>query len=807
MTLKQFRSLSVRMLLFAAAILLPMLMLMAYIAWQDTEAKINEERTRTAHMADILGREQTLPFALGRQKLHDLLIVRAVAEPLDAAACHDALKQAAAASDYMTSINLYSTEGTILCSSTDAPSPPVTDRDWFRDAMSSGRMVVSDYLIGMTSKKPAIALALPLRDKNGKTRAVLALGIDLSWMGRALAEVPVAEGTNIVVVDGRGTVLAPERWLGRSVGGHPVFKRIAGITEATSFEATGIDGVERIFVARPLNSDLGGRSYLWVAAPKSSVSTAALRDFLGRTLLILATALALFTTIWWEGSRLVLRPVRFLRDAAQRLGRAQLSARTNLPHSDDEIGQLALSFDEMAEQIETRERELEHSRESLLRANRTLRVLGSVKDAIAGAKHKQTLLDELCRTVASIGGYPIVYVGRAENDPGKTVTVLAAEGLSREFTERLQITWEDADLGRGAAGTAIRENRTVVIHDVRNDPRYAPWHDLVIDRDIDTVIALPIRFGERVWGVLVLSSTDTQANVFDAEEVRLLEDLAGDVGHGIETLRLRAEKQAAEDGLRRMMDDLERRVDERTRDLEAANRDLQSFSYSVSHDLRAPLRSIEGFAQALNEECGPLLSEDCGGYLERIRGAAQHMDGLIEDMIRLAQISNLEMRTTTIDLTALAAGIGADLAAAEPQRQVRLTVAPGLSVRGDPGLLRVLVQNLLANAWKYSSRTPHAEIEFGLMQLPSNEMAHFVRDNGAGFNMAYADRLFRPFSRLHHADAFPGTGIGLATVARIVARHGGRVWAEAKKGKGATFYFVLDQGSGGGNSPHGIFPA
>lgn len=799
MTLKQFRSLSVRMLLFAAAILLPMLMLMAYIAWQDTEAKINEERTRAAHLADILGREQTLPFALGRQKLHDLLIVRAVAEPLDAAACHDALKQAAAESAYMTIINLYSTEGTILCSSADAPSPPVADREWFRHALSNGRIVVSDYLIGMTSNKPAIAMALPLRDKNGKTRAVLALGIDLSWMGRALAKVPVAKGTNIVVVDGRGTVLAPERWLGHSVADHPVFKRISGIKEPTSFEAVGIDGIDRIFVAHPLNSDLGGRSYLWVAAPKSSVSAAALRDFLGRTLLILATALALFTTIWWEGSRLVLRPVRYLRDAAQRLGRAQLSARTNLPHSDDEIGQLATSFDEMAERIEAREHELERSRASLLRLNRTLRVLTTVKDVIVQAANEQTLFDELCQTMTTVGDYPVAYVARAEHDAGKTVTVLAEKGIPEDQRDNLRITWADGERGHGVVGTAIRENRVSVIHDAVNDPRFAPWRELTRIIGFSAIIGLPLRVAGEVWGVLVLASTE--AEVFDEEETRLLDELASEVGRGIETLRLRAEKQAAEEALLRMMGDLERRVDERTRDLEAANRDLQSFSYSVSHDLRAPLRSIEGFTQALNEECGPILSEDCRGYLERIRAAAQRMSSLIEDMIRLAQISNLEMRTTTVDLTALATGIGADLAAAEPQRQVRLTVASGLAVRGDPGLLRVLMQNLLANAWKYSSRSPQAEIEFGLIPLPSTEQVYFVRDNGAGFDMAFADRLFRPFSRLHHADDFPGTGIGLATVARIVTRHRGRVWAEAEKGKGATFYFTLDQVSGGDNSP------
>ncbi|KAF0162898.1 MAG: bacteriophytochrome (light-regulated signal transduction histidine kinase) [Rhodocyclaceae bacterium] len=790
MTSVQIRGLTRRMLILAAVALLPVLLLMVYVGWINTEEKIARERTRTAHLAELLAREQALPFTLGRQLLHSLAATHAVVDAKDAATCHAVLKQAVADNPYLTIINIFSPAGDILNSSSEAPPASVADRDWFRDVMSNGRMVVSNYLIGKTSKKPAVAMALPLRDKSGKTRAVLMLGIDLGWMGRALANVPAAEDTNIVVVDGQGTVLAPERWLGRSIADHPVFKHVHGITAPKSFEEVGIDGVERIFVARPLNQDLGGRSYLWVAAPKSSASEAVLRDFLGGTLLVFCTVLALFAVIWWEGGRMVLRPVRELREVAERLGRAQLSARTDLPHGNDEIGRLAASFDEMAERIETREHDLERSRESLLRANRALRMLTTVKDAIVHAEDEQTLFDDLCLVIARQSGSVVAFVARADEGIDRPLTVVAQQGMPANWRESIALSWGDNEHGRCAAGVAVREGHTCVIHDVRQGAHYGACHALAKAVGFETVIGLPVRVGGRVWGALVLACDEF--GVFDQEEASLLEELAGDVGRGIETLRLRVEKQAAEEALLRMMDNLERRVDERTRDLEAANRDLQSFSYSVSHDLRAPLRSIEGFAHALDEECGPVLSEDCRGYLERIRDAAQRMGGLIEDMIRLAQISSLEMRTSTVDLTALAAKIGAELAAAEPQRQMRLTVAPGLAARGDPGLLRVLMQNLLTNAWKYSSRSPQAEIEFGLMQLPSNERAYFVRDNGAGFDMAFADRLFRPFSRLHHADDFPGTGIGLATVARIIARHGGRVWAAAEKGKGATFYFVLD---------------
>jgi signal transduction histidine kinase len=785
-TLAQFRGLTLRMLLFAAAALLPVLLLMAWMGWLGTEEKVAQERTRAAHLAEILAREQALPFALGKQRLHDLALMRAFADPVDLTACRAMLKRAGIENDYLSIINLYSADGKVLCSSADAPAPPVADRTWFREAVSTRRMVVSDHIVGRTSGKSVVAMALPLLGADDGVRAVLALGIDLSWMGQALARVPVAEGTNIVVVDGSGTVLAPERWVGQSIAGHPVFRRIAGISAQTSFEAVGLDGVERIFVARPLNPELGGRSYLWVATPKSSAAAAALRDFLGGTVLIFATVLALFAAIWWEGSRIVLRPVRQLREAARRLAGSQLSARTNLPHGEDEIGQLATTFDEMAEKIESRETELARSRESLLRTNRTLRLLAAVKDVIRSAADKQALLEELCGTVARMSACPMVYVARAEHAPDKPLTVVAQAGFPESWRERIHLSWGDNEHGAGAAGRSVREGSVCVIRNVRGDGRYLQSREL----DVETILGLPIHVGERVWGVLVLASP--QAEAFDAEEIRLLEEVSDEIGRGIELLRLRAEKEAAEAALLEMMQGLERRVVERTAELEQANRELNAFGYSLSHDLRAPLRSIDGFALALHEECGPGLSEECRSFLDRIRAAAQRMSVLIDDMIRLAQISNQEMQSAEVDLSALVVEIGAELAAAQPSRKVHLAVAPGLVARGDRGLLNALIQNLLENAWKYTSRIAEAAVEFGTISLPSGEQAYFVRDNGAGFDIALAERLFRPFSRLHRAEEYAGSGIGLATVARIVARHGGRVWAEAEKGRGATFFFTLN---------------
>jgi len=235
---------------------------------------------------------------------------------------------------------------------------------------------------------------------------------------------------------------------------------------------------------------------------------------------------------------------------------------------------------------------------------------------------------------------------------------------------------------------------------------------------------------------------------------------------------------------------LEEQVRDRTSQIEAANKELESFSYSVSHDLRAPLRSLDGFSRALLEDQGDVLTGTARDYLQRIRAASQRMGQLIDDLLGLAHVSRVGLQCLHVDLTVLATVIADDLRLAEPARQVDVVIAPGLQATGDPRLLQVLLQNLLQNAWKFTSRQPLARIECGETQR-DGVRTYFVRDNGVGFDMTYAHKLFGAFQRLHTTAEFPGTGIGLATVQRIVHRHGGRVWAESQVDQGATFYFTL----------------
>ena len=315
------------------------------------------------------------------------------------------------------------------------------------------------------------------------------------------------------------------------------------------------------------------------------------------------------------------------------------------------------------------------------------------------------------------------------------------------------------------------------------------WDDCIVDGQADNARALVDKARQLGAASAMLDLkkhadcasphhfTGVRVRVDDAEHVVLL---------GLDM----TEQENAARHIQQLNTNLERRVTTRTAELQAANLELESFSYSVSHDLSAPLRGIAGFSKILEEDYGAILDETAHSHLARIRAGTAKMQQLIDDLLKLSRISREEMRHEWVDLSQLSRDILQELRSADSRREVITIISEGISVQGDANLLRIALDNLLRNAWKFTSRKEISKIEFGILQKDGKSV-YFVRDDGAGFDMAHASRLFKAFERLHHATEFEGTGVGLAIVSRIIQRHGGEIWADSATDRGATFYFTL----------------
>ncbi len=358
------------------------------------------------------------------------------------------------------------------------------------------------------------------------------------------------------------------------------------------------------------------------------------------------------------------------------------------------------------------------------------------------------------------------------------------EVMARCAIEEPRTCFDLAEVGLWAE--AIRQRQPVILNDCEAPhPLKRGFPEGHVR--LRNFLSVPILAGDRVLALVGMANKPGDYDDRDVVQVRLLME---GVLRGVNLLELNESLAQSQAEVRRMNEALELQVQRRTAQFEAANKELEAFSYSVSHDLRAPLRAIDGFSQVLLEDYGERLDEDGRRYLQRVRLGTQRMGNLIEDLLKLSRLSRGELERRPLDLSGKAERILRDLAQRDPDRAVATAVAPGLTASGDARLVTIALENLLGNSWKYTARTPGARIEFGAL-AQDGQPAFFVRDNGAGFDMAYAGKLFSPFQRLHAAPEFEGSGIGLALVQRILNRHGGRIWAEAEPDLGATFYFTL----------------
>jgi PAS domain S-box-containing protein len=631
-------------------------------------------------------------------------------------------------------------DGRLLCEATGNPASfNLGDRGYFQRALEGGGLVQS--AITRSDASPGARrsrLRVPVVTENGVTKGVVYAALDLQALSDNLRAGRAMPGAAVLLVDAGGIVLASSggdvAHLGRPLADSGLRQAVARRQVGVVVEEKG-SGAAVLRAVRPVKAGVGRALYLAVAVPAETVIAPSLRRLHLRLAGILAIALGVAAAVWVGGYRLVVRPVERLI--------------TGLRHV--EAGDYVQALNRTSSPL----RELDELHRSLGSLAMALDAQRFERDqALAALSEREARYRELFKANPQV---MFVYEIRSLRFLAVNEAALAFYGYSRE--EMLDMALQDVEPPgiqappQPSPGGAATE---------RNLAASGPRRHQNKNGDIRLVerIASPTVF--EGWPAELMMVTDV-------------------------TDRLASEARVREGAER-----LEQRVAERTRELQLSIRELEAFSYSVSHDLRNPLGAVGMFGQMLAAHLGDTADEQARLYLARIEQGVRGMESLIDDLLTLAQVARAQLVMAPVDLTALCREVIEGLRLADPQRKVDVSLEDGLQCTGDAGLLRQMLVNLLGNAWKFTSRTPQARIRIGREPGATGPAAaFFVQDNGAGFDMKFAGRLFLPFERLHGDHDFPGTGIGLATVQRIVARHGGRIWAEAVPEQGATFHVEI----------------
>ena len=432
--------------------------------------------------------------------------------------------------------------------------------------------------------------------------------------------------------------------------------------------------------------------------------------------------------------------------------------------------------------------ERKKSEEELIKVNRLYTVISLINQMIIRNQVRETIFTEACNILIEHGKFRMVWIGLLDEN-GEFVTPITWAGAEMGYLSSIKkISAKNIPEGNGPMGTAIRKGKPYYCNDIANDPNMAIWREMALERDYRSSISIPIIVFNKVIGAFTIYVSE--ANFFNQAEIDLLQQVTSDISFALEVTETEKKRIAAEKEINRMNIELEQRVALRTQQLEYANKELEAFTYSVSHDLRAPLRNINGWGQVLHEEFKDQLGVDGLKYMDRVISETLRMNNLIDDLLKLSRVTMAERKRERVDLTAITQTIAHRLQDKPINYKLEIIIQPNLMTIGDARMLDIALTNLLENSYKFTGKLPHARIEFGMTMI-EGKPTYWVKDNGVGFDMENSKNLFGVFQRMHNQNEFPGTGIGLATVQRIIHRHNGIIWADSRINEGTTFFFTI----------------
>lgn len=694
----------------------------------------------------------------------------------DPAGCSRYLSQMLARNPEYANLGVADADGAIRCSAVPLAGPVnASEHAWFRRAVCARGFALGNFRSGQVAATPVVVAALPVQDRAGGAARVVFAGLNLKKLADWAVPARLPAGSVLLALDSAGTVLFRhpdhEKWVGRSIPHVEIARAMLAVRRKGAVEALGVDGVRRLYgIASVAGAEGAGALHLGVGIPTAAVLGPADRE-LGRNLLLLGTVALLAMAVSWQvAGSLIIRPVDALMAAAQRVTEGDLSARTGLHHGEDEVGLLAGVFDEMADGLQARQAEMLDQQEYLGR-------LHEITRAALAAPDLRTMLQMLADRLVEVIGADACRVNLWDQTRRQPV-LAAATGMDPHAVPWVQVEPGEATI----TGSALAVGRAIAVEDLLDTPYLSPRIAATIP--FRSGLGVPLIAGGEKLGALAMFFNDRHH--FTPDEIARAEQAGG-------VMALALQRALLLEQVRTQASELELRVAERTAELEEANAELDAYSHSVAHDLRAPLRAIQGFGQALREDHAGRLDEEGQDYLKRIEAAAEELDRLTQDLLAYSRLGRLEMRLQPVDLGEV---VGETLAVLEVdirnQEAVVRVEDPLPVVKGHRVVLTQAVANLVSNALKFvpTGTAPRvrvaAEPRDGWVRL-------WVEDNGIGIAPEHQERIFRVFERLHGSEAYPGTGIGLAIVRRGIERMGGRVGVESAGGQGSRFWIELPE--------------